>query len=149
MQEKWWVAVIVPGSHGEPEDRKDIFALPKGNLDSNEKPEQAALREVMEETGLRAKTVTKLVDIKYIYRRKWAGGEKIFKVVSFFLMKYQSGKIGEITEAMKREVRHAFWLPLEEAPAKLSYSGEKKTALQALKYIQSHPEEFQIADTPH
>ncbi len=149
MQEQWWVAVIVPGSHGEPEDRKDILALPKGNVDAGEVPEEAALREVMEETGIRARTMTKLTDVRYIYHRKWDSGKRIHKVVSFFLMRYQSGKIGEITAAMKKEVRHAFWLPLDLAPSKLSYRGEKKAALLALEYLQSHPEEFKIADTTH
>src|SRR5947209_5215295 len=128
MQKKWWVAVIEPGRDGEPEDRKDVIALPKGNIDAGEKPPQTALREVMEETGLRASLVTKVGDVKYVYVRKWAGNEKVFKVVSFFLTAYKSGKIGEITEDMRREVRRAYWLPLTEAPEKLSYSGERQMA---------------------
>jgi hypothetical protein len=55
-------------------------------------------------------------------------------------MKYQSGRIGEITEEMKHEVRRAYWLPLKEAGAKLSYRGEKQMAQKAWEYIQSHPE---------
>src|SRR5437763_1941889 len=85
MQEQWWVAVIEPGRHGEPEDRKNVIALPKGNVDPGEKPEQTALREVMEETGVRAKPITKLDSIKYVYARKWSDGQKIFKVVTFYL----------------------------------------------------------------
>ena len=143
MQDQWWVAVIEPGRHGEPEDRKDVIALPKGNVDSGEKPEQTALREVLEETGIRAKPITKLDSIKYVYSRKWAGGEKIFKVVTFYLMKYHSGRIGEIKEEMKREVRRAFWLPLEQAVTKLSYKGEKQMAQQALQYLKSHLPAFE------
>ena len=116
MQKKWWLAVIEPGREGEPEDRKDVVALPKGNVDAGEKPPETALREVLEETGLRASMVAKLGDIKYVYVRKWAGNEKVFKVVSFFLTKYKSGQIGEIAEAMRHEVRRAYWLPLTEAP---------------------------------
>jgi 8-oxo-dGTP pyrophosphatase MutT (NUDIX family) len=138
MREQWWVAVIEPGRHGEPEDRKDVVALPKGNVDPGEKTEQTAIREVMEETGLRAKSVVKLANIKYVYSRKWADGEKIFKVVTFYLMKYQSGKIGNIKEEMRREVRRAYWLPLSRAARELSYKGEKEMAQQALKYIDSH-----------
>ena len=52
MKDQWWVAVIEPGREGEPEDRKDIVALPKGNIDAGEKPVQAAVREVREETGI-------------------------------------------------------------------------------------------------
>ena len=142
MQDQWWVAVIEPGSHGEPEDRKDIVALPKGNVDPGEKPLQTAVREVLEETGIHARSIVKLADIRYVYVRKWAGGEKVFKVVSFYLMKYQSGRIGEITEEMRHEVRRAYWLPLKEAFAKLSYRGEKQMAQKALEYLQAHPEEL-------
>src|SRR5215467_8770279 len=142
-QKKWWVAVIEPGREGEPEDRKDVVALPKGNVDSGEKPVETALREVREETGLRATLVAKLGDIKYVYVRKWAGNEKVFKIVSFFLTRYQSGQIGEITEAMKHEVRRAYWLPLEEAAKKLSYSGEKQMAAKALEFVKVHPEQLE------
>lgn len=135
MRNEWWVAVIEPGSQGEPEERKGVVALPKGNIDANEKPLQAAVREVEEETGIRAAPISKLADIRYVYQRKWAGGEKIFKVVSFYLMKYKSGRIGEITEEMKREVRRAYWLPLDEAPKTLSYKGEREVALKAQQYV--------------
>jgi len=143
MQKKWWLAVIEPGREGEPEDRKDVAALPKGNVDAGEKPSETALRELHEETGLRASLVAKLGDIKYVYVRKWAGNEKVFKVVSFFLAKYKSGQIGDITEAMRHEVRRAYWLPLDEAPAKLSYSGERKMAEKALEYVKAHPEKLE------
>ncbi|PYP87431.1 MAG: NUDIX hydrolase [Candidatus Angelobacter sp. Gp1-AA117] len=138
MQDQWWVAVIEPGRHGEPEDRKNVLALPKGNVDPGEKPEQTASREVLEETGVKAKLITKLDSIKYVYMRKWSDNEKIFKVVTFYLMKYQSGRIGQITEEMKHEVRRSYWLPLKEAAAKLSYKGEKQMALKALEYVKAN-----------
>ncbi len=50
-------------------------------------------------------------------------------------MRYQSGRIGEITDEMKHEVRRAYWLPLEEAPSKLSYKGERQMAKRALDYV--------------
>ncbi|HKE30422.1 MAG TPA: NUDIX domain-containing protein, partial [Candidatus Angelobacter sp.] len=142
MQGKWWVAVIEPGRHGEPEDRKDVIALPKGNVDAAEKPEQTARREVLEETGIQARLITKLISIRYVYARKWAGGEKIFKVVTFFLMRYQSGRIGQIRDEMKHEVRRAYWLPLAQAPEKLSYKGERDVAQKALEYVNSHTNEL-------
>ena len=146
MQNRWWAAVIEPGREGEPEDRKDLAALPKGNIDEGEKPVEAAVREVLEETGITARPVTKLADIKYVYSRKWSDNAKIFKVVSFYLMKYQSGQIGDIKPNMRHEVRRAYWLPLEEAAKRLSYSGEKDVAKKALEYLKKNPEGLQGAE---
>ncbi|HEY6305473.1 MAG TPA: NUDIX domain-containing protein [Candidatus Angelobacter sp.] len=137
MKSQWWVAVIEPGREGEPEDRRNTVALPKGNIDSGEKPLETAVREVREETGVRAAPVTKLADIKYVYTRKWSDGAKVFKIVSFFMMKYVSGQIGDIKPDMKHEVRRAYWLSLEEAAARLSYGGEKQIAKKALEYVKS------------
>jgi 8-oxo-dGTP pyrophosphatase MutT (NUDIX family) len=145
MQDRWWLAVIEPGRDGEPDDRKEVVALPKGNIDAGEKPMEAAVREVLEETGLHVRPVVKLADIKYVYSRKWSDNAKIFKVVSFFLMKYQSGQIGDIKDNMKHEVRRAWWLPLEEAVSKLSYSGEKDMARKALDYVKKNTDDLQAA----
>lgn len=142
MQKKWWVAVIEPGREGEPEDRKHVVALPKGNVDAGERAAQTAEREVHEETGLEATLIVKLGDIKYVYVRKWAGNEKAFKVVSFFLMKYHAGQIGDIKPEMQHEVRRAYWMPLSEAPGKLSYSGEREVAQKALEYVEANPEKL-------
>lgn len=134
--------MIEPGREGEPDDRKDAIALPKGNVDGDEQPLEAAIREVHEETGLSAKPVAKLADIKYVYSRKWSDNAKISKVVSFFLMKYQSGQIGDIIKEMRHEVRHAYWIPLAQAPSRLRYNGERLVAKKGLEYLKSHPEEF-------
>jgi 8-oxo-dGTP diphosphatase len=143
MQNRWWAAVIEPGRDGEPDDRKDLVALPKGNIDTGEEPLEAATREVHEETALRARPVTKLADIKYVYSRKWSDNAKIFKIVSFYLMKYQSGQIDDITPEMRHEVRRAYWLPLQEAAARLSYTGEKEVARKAMEYLEKNPDALQ------
>jgi hypothetical protein len=77
-----------------------------------------------------------------VYVRKWEGNQKAFKIVSFFLTKYQSGQIDNVTAAMRHEVRRAYWLPLAEAPGKLSYNGERQMAEKALEYIESHSDEL-------
>ena len=146
MQDQWWAAVIEPGREGEPEDRKHVVALPKGNIDAGEKPLETAVREVHEETGLRACAITKLADIKYVYQRKWQDNAEIFKIVSFFLMKYQSGRIGDIKPNMQHEVRRAWWMTLEEACSRLSYSGEKQVARKALEYLKTHRGKLETAD---
>src|ERR1035441_8507179 len=109
----------------------ELIALPKGSIDPGEKPEETALREVREETGVRADMVTKLADIKYIYVRNWGDRAKVFKIVSFYLLMYRTGRLGNIAPAMRIEVQNAFWLPLEEAPHKLSYKGEREMAERA------------------
>jgi 8-oxo-dGTP pyrophosphatase MutT (NUDIX family) len=117
------VAVIKPAG-------RNTVALPKGHIDPGEYTEQAAKREVLEETGLVVETVKKLGDVKYVYRFK---GKTIFKTVSFFLFRYVSGTVGDITEAMRKEVDRAWWMPLVEAPRKLSYPGERDMSGRAVK----------------
>jgi len=142
MKNQWYVAVIEPGREGEPEDRKDTVALPKGNIDEGEKPVETAVREVREETGLNVRPVTKLGDIKYVYVRRWSDAAKVFKIVSFFLMRYVSGQIGDIKPNMKHEVRRAYWLSLNDAAIRLSYSGEKQMAKKALEFLESHSQDL-------
>jgi len=112
---------------------KPVYALPKGLVDPGEKPDQTAIREVFEETGLVAKLVGKIADTKYVYTRKWGDQERVFKIVSFYLLVYESGEIDNIQPEMRIEVRRALWMPLTEAAKKLSYSTEKKVVRQALE----------------
>lgn len=120
---------------GSSKKRKLRLALPKGLVDPGEKALEAALREVYEETGVTAEPITKLGDTKYIYTRTWGDGERVFKIVSFYLMRYSSGRIDDITPAMRIEVARARWVPLEDAPALLAYQTEKQMARRALEYV--------------
>jgi 8-oxo-dGTP pyrophosphatase MutT (NUDIX family) len=124
LRGRWWVAAIRP--NGKPEG---TWALPKGLIDPGETGAATAVREVGEETGLEARLEQKLGDVRYVYT--W-GGERIFKVVSFFLLRYTSGRIGDLPPGMEREVAEARWLPLEEAPRLLAYGGEREMAKRAL-----------------
>jgi 8-oxo-dGTP diphosphatase len=140
MEGRWWAAVIEPQGRRKPGAPASVLALPKGNVDKGEKPEETALREVREETGVVADLLSKLTDIKYIYVRSWGDRERVFKVVSFFLLLYRSGRIGRISPAMRCEVRQALWLPLDEAPLKLSYRGERDAVKLAQAYLAAHPD---------
>src|SRR5205085_5256817 len=109
-----------------------VHALPKGNIELGEWGPETAVREVREETGLEARLVEKLGDVKYWYVRKWSDGERVFKIVSFFLLRYVSGSLRDYQRA---EVDGAEWIPLEDAPKVLSYRGEKDMAKLALSKL--------------
>ncbi len=150
MRGRWFLAVIEPHitrpkksakkTTGNNNTTPAVTALPKGAIDPGEKPDQTALREVHEETGIRADLITKLADIKYVYVRNWGNQARVFKIVSFYLLLYRSGKLGNISPAMRVEVQRAFWIPLDEAPKTLSYKGEREVVEKALQYLTAHPE---------
>jgi len=121
---RWVVAAIRPA--GKPEG---LWALPKGRIDAGESGEATALREVAEETGARGRSLGKLGDVRYWFN--W-DGERIFKVVSFFLVEYESGELGDLPPEFRHEVADVRWLPLAEAPRLLAYRGERDMASKAL-----------------
>jgi 8-oxo-dGTP pyrophosphatase MutT (NUDIX family) len=150
MSGSWWIAAIEPrkeppadpgpSSRRPKAPTKAILALPKGLVDPGEKPEAAAIREVREETGITSSLIGKLADTRYVYVRSWSDNERVFKIVSFFLLRYECGRIDEVSDDMRIEVRRALWLPLEEAPARLAYGGERQVVRKAQQYLESHPE---------
>ena len=102
-----------------------VLALPKGQIDPGERAPETAAREVAEEAGVSGELVEKLGDVRYWYQRD---GERVLKVVSFFLFRYRSGSVRN----HDHEVDSAEWLPLEDAPRLLEYKGEKERAAAAL-----------------
>ena len=107
--------------------------LPKGQLGEGESGAAAAVREVAEETGVQSRVVSKLGATRYWF--SWEG-ERVFKVVSFFLVRYVSGRLGEIPEEFRHEVAEVRWLPLAEAPGLLAYRGERELVEQAIALLQ-------------
>ena len=118
------VAAIRPRGKAE-----GVWALPKGQIDGGESAADTAVREVREETGVSGRLVEKLGDVRYVYTWK---GERIFKVVSFFLLRYEAGTLGRIAVEWAHEVADVQWLPLEDAPRLLAYGGERQMAEEAL-----------------
>ena len=127
MRGRDWVAVVRP--RGKPEG---TWALPKGLIGAGERPADTALREGFEETGVRARLGPKLGDVRYVYT--WEG-ERVFKVVSFFLAHALRGRIGQLPPGMEIEVAEARWIPLADAPALLAYRGEREMAGRALEEL--------------
>jgi len=140
----WNVALIEPqkeNSKPAKSPRKRtcaVLALPKGLVDPGEKPVATAVREVEEETGILAEPVTKLVDIKYVYVRTWGDGERVFKIVSFYLLRYVSGEIDNLRPDMRIEVKRALWVALDDASQQLAYSNERKVLGLAQDYLETH-----------
>ena len=124
LRGRWHVAAIRPG--GKP---AGTWALPKGLIDDGEGPAATALREVQEETGAQGRLDRKLGDVRYVYT--WAG-ERVFKVVSFFLVRYSSGRLGVILPEFEHEIAEVRWLPLADAPRLLAYGGERDMAAKAI-----------------
>ena len=131
LNERWHFAAIRPA--GKP---AGVWALPKGLIGSGERPEQTALREVAEETGASGRLVRKLGDVRYTYT--WEG-ERVFKVVSFYLLRYGRGRLGDVPPAHAHEVAAVRWLPLDDAPRVLAYRGEREMVERAVAALADEP----------
>jgi ADP-ribose pyrophosphatase YjhB (NUDIX family) len=121
----WRFAAIQPAG-------RQVWALPKGLVARGETAAEAAVRESAEETGVAARLVDRLGDVRYVYT--WEG-ERIFKVVSFFLLRYVSGRLGALPPEHAHEVAAARWLPLAEGPRLLAYRGERQMAERAIELV--------------
>ena len=123
MHGRTWFAAVRP--QGKPEG---TWALPKGLVDPGEASAETAIREGFEETGVHGRLAAKLGDVRYVYT--WEG-ERVFKIVSFFLARASRGRIGELPRGMEVEVAEARWLPLADGAALLAYRGEREMAARA------------------
>src|SRR5687768_4931958 len=108
--------------------RKTRWGLPKGAVSQGETSEQAALREVLEETGIEAEIVKPLDTIEYYFR---AGDTLIRKRVDFYLMRYVAG---ELTPQLS-EVDDVEWVELSEAIRRASFESERKLLENALQDV--------------
>ena len=117
------VIVIVPVKRDANGNR--VLGLPKGHPDGGETPEQAATREVAEETGVTAELVEPLGETKYTYERK---GRRVAKRVAFFLFEYRSGDVAD----HDHEIEVARWISLDDAARELTYEGEREMVARAM-----------------
>ena len=118
------------GDPARPASREGLWALPEGpDRRGREQRGRRRCARSREETGAHGRSLGKLGDIRYWFN--W-DGERVFKVVSFFLVRYEGGRLGDIPEAFRHEVAEVRWLPLDEAPALLAYRGEREMAERAL-----------------
>jgi 8-oxo-dGTP pyrophosphatase MutT (NUDIX family) len=131
MRGRWWFAAVRPQGK-----REGIWALPKGLVDRGEAPAETAIREAFEETGVRGRIDSKLGDVRYVYT--W-DGERVFKIVSFFLARATGGRIGVLPPGMEVEVADARWLPLADVSSLLAYKGEREMVGKAAEILAGDP----------
>ena len=99
--------------------KRILWSLPKGHIEEGETPEQAAIREVAEETGITSSITKSLGVIDFWFM---AGGKRIHKTVHHFMFT----EVGGVLAAQESEVDEVSWFPLEEIVEKLAYPDEKK-----------------------
>jgi len=102
------------------------WALPKGWVEQGEKPEQTAVREVREETGLQTRVLRKVDEISYQFYSR-ADHDRISKTVHLFLLECLGGD----TADHDTEVEEARWFPIEEASQRLTYKNEREALEKA------------------
>lgn len=107
-----------------------VWCLPKGIIEKGEDEKEAALREVMEETGLTGRIIDKLGDISYWYYIK-EENIRCKKTVHFYLIEFISGD----TKDHSWEVDEARWFGIDEAVRILSYKGERDTLNKAREIL--------------
>jgi periplasmic divalent cation tolerance protein len=114
---------------------RNRWGLPKGHIEEGERADEAALREVREETGLEGKLLRKLGDIRYSYRDKSKEGEpiRIYKRVFFFLMRYVRGDVRD----HDHEVDDVRWFPIAQAVNHLKFATERKMVHRAVTILSS------------
>lgn len=112
---------------------RNRWGLPKGHVEEGERVEEAALREVREETGLEGKLIRKLGDIGYSYRDKNKERElvRIYKRVHFYLLRYVRGDVRD----HDHEADDARWFPIEQALKQLKFATERKMVHRALAML--------------
>ena len=107
------------------------WQLPKGHIEMGETAEQAALREVREETGVTGRVVAPLSEVEYWFVEK--GARRVHKRVDYFLLDYVCGSAADFDAA---EVSGAEWFSWDEGIAKLSFDNERRVVLQAREILE-------------
>jgi ADP-ribose pyrophosphatase YjhB (NUDIX family) len=96
-----------------------LWSLPKGHIEEGETPEQAAVREIREETGIEGGLLGELGVIDFWFV---AEGKRVHKTVHHFLLRAQGGELSDADI----EVAEVAWVPLDEVEKRLAYNDERK-----------------------
>jgi 8-oxo-dGTP pyrophosphatase MutT (NUDIX family) len=109
------------------------WCIPKGHLEQDETSEQAAIREVFEETGLEAQIIQHLGEVNYQFIQD---GAKISKTVHVYLMQQTGGELSFDKDPHK-EASELEWVQVSELLARLSHGNEKRIAKVAIELIEA------------
>lgn len=114
--------------------RADRWQLPKGHPENGESLAEAAIREVIEETGVVAEVVGSLPAIEYTYFETIRGPRRrVIKRVDFFLMQYRHG---DVWNADAEEVCTAAWMTWDNALERLSFENERSIVTAARRFVE-------------
>jgi 8-oxo-dGTP pyrophosphatase MutT (NUDIX family) len=102
------------------------WQLPKGHIEEGERPEQTAVREVREETGVTGRVVAELPGVEYWYVEK--GVRRIHKRVDYYLLQYESGTAADFDP---EEVSGAAWYSWDDGIAIISFENERRVLREA------------------
>jgi 8-oxo-dGTP pyrophosphatase MutT (NUDIX family) len=129
---QWMVCL---GARRRPDDGTLVWSMPKGHVESGESMEQAAIREVREETGLVAAIDEKLGDVTYWYVRREADGSpvRVLKRVRFCLMRHRGGRFAD----RDREMDAVRWFPIASAETAVPYASERELLKQVRARLES------------
>ena len=115
--------------HKDASGKRVLWSLPKGHIEEGETPEQAAIREVAEETGITSSITKSLGVIDFWFM---AGGKRIHKTVHHFMFT----EVGGTLLAQESEVDEVSWFPLAEIVDRLAYPDEKKLIAKSAEISQ-------------
>jgi 8-oxo-dGTP pyrophosphatase MutT (NUDIX family) len=107
------------------------WSLPKGHVEKGETTEQAAVREVAEETGIDGRITARLGSVDYTFTVE---GRRIHKRVHHYLMEAIGGELSDEDV----EVTEVAWVPLDELDERLAYAGERRLVRKAADLLTDH-----------
>ena len=107
------------------------WCLPKGHLEDGETPEQAAIREIAEETGIEGRVIVPLGTIDYWFS---AEGRRIHKLVHHYLLEATGGRL-TIEDDPDQEAIDVAWVALDDLGSVLAFPNERRIAREAAAHL--------------
>jgi ADP-ribose pyrophosphatase YjhB (NUDIX family) len=107
-----------------------LWSLPKGHIEQGERAEETAVREIAEETGVRADVLAALGNIDYWFVSE---SRRVHKTVHHYLLRFRGGELSDDDH----EVGEVAWVPLDEVPSRLAHADERRLAEVAAELVET------------